>query len=61
MAPPSDDKFPDSLGVPACNTWSTKRKSDVASDASDADVVPPPKKKPKAKKKREPLLVYSRI
>ncbi|KAF8153658.1 hypothetical protein K438DRAFT_1778109 [Mycena galopus ATCC 62051] len=51
MTPPSDDEFPDSLTVPGRNTRSTKRKSDVASDTSDADIVPPPKKKPKAKKK----------
>ncbi|KAJ7929421.1 hypothetical protein B0H13DRAFT_2310570 [Mycena leptocephala] len=58
MAPPSDDGLPASIALPTRSTRSTKRKSDVASDGSDADVVPPRKKKPKAKKK-SPDVEYS--
>ncbi|KAF8206743.1 hypothetical protein K438DRAFT_1756100 [Mycena galopus ATCC 62051] len=42
----------------ARHCFDSRPQTDVASDTSDADVVPPPKKKPKAKKKC-PAVEYS--
>jgi hypothetical protein len=52
MEPPSDDKeLPASIAVPVRTTRSNKRKSEVTSDISDADLVAPAKKKPGPKPK----------
>lgn len=54
MEPPSDEEdFPDSIAASVRTTRSTtgKRKSDVTSDNSDADVRAPARKKPGPKPK----------
>jgi hypothetical protein len=52
MEPPSDEKkFPASVAVPVQTRQSTKRKSAVTSDISDAELTRPAKKKPGPKPK----------
>ena len=62
MEPASDDKeFPDSIAVPVQSTWSTKWKSEVTSDISDADLAAPGKKKPGPKPKVQPIEASSDV
>ncbi|KAF8178330.1 hypothetical protein K438DRAFT_1769524 [Mycena galopus ATCC 62051] len=62
MEPASDDKeFPDSIAVPVRRTRSTKRKSEVISDTSDADLAAPAKKKPGPKPKVQPIKASSDV
>jgi hypothetical protein len=62
MEPASDDgDFPDSIAVPVRRTRSTKRKSEVTSDISDADLAAPAKKKPEPKPKVQPIKPSSEV